>query len=482
MLSCGGSSTSTLPPKPPPGFVLQSINVADGPPTSPTPSPTSTPKGPTPTMTPRPAATSTSVPTSVPTGGAVQFNAQGTYLKDNNVFRILDITLDPNTLWGSSNQSALVPPTLGNGGTYTTAAPGCACISSSSSGIISQFVGVGVYVDVATCPACAPASSSERALDSAGATASIQNAGILKWTFNAGAPISGGIALGRNGSIYFIASDGKLHGLDSAGKEILHRAASGSGVVVLADGTVVAKSSPLELAAIGTDGRAKWHTEVGPGDGPIASNDSAIYASSGSDMLSFSIDGSINWKVNVGKVASAVATPDGVVTGVLNGPITSMAADGAVAWTFAPAGGFSGAIAFADDVIYAGSASGAIYAIDSRTGKTTWQVSTRRPVIAGPAVSPSGVVFFGSDAVYGVSSDGRTKWTQTASKPGSSPMSAVGADGVFGVDSADIGAMIGGDGNFVWSSGSFGKIAAIAASPDGILYVGNADGRIFAVK
>ncbi len=484
MLSCGGGSTSTLPPKPPPGFVLQSINVADGPPSSVTPSPTSTPKGPTPTMTPRPAATSTSVPGSVPTGGAVNFNAQGDYLKSKDVHRILDITLDPNTLWASSNQSALVPPTPGNGGIYTTAAPGCTCIAASSSGIISQFVGVGVYVDVATCPACAVASSSsaEHSLDTAAFTASIQNAGILKWTFNAGSPPAGAIAIASNGSIYFVASDGLLHGLDSNGKEILHQTAAGNGVVLLADGTVVAKSSPLELSAFGTDGRVRWHTEIGPGDGPIASNDSAIYASSGSDLLSFTISGSPNWKVNVGKIASAVATPDGIVIGVLDGSITSLAADGAAAWTFAPTGGFSGALAFADDVIYAGSASGAIYALDSRTGKESWHVSTRRRVIAGPAVSPAGVVFFGSDAVYGVSSDGQIKWTQAASKPGSNPMSAVGTDGVFGVDSADIGAMLGGDGNFIWSSGSFGKVAAIAASPDGTLYVGNADGRIYAVK
>src|SRR5260221_12658506 len=113
MLSCGGSTSTVVSTPVPPGFVLDSINVADGPPASITPSPTSTPKGPTPTMTPRPAATSTTVPGSVPTGGAVNFNAQGTFVKSNTITRIIDITLDPGTLWGSSNQSALVPPTAG---------------------------------------------------------------------------------------------------------------------------------------------------------------------------------------------------------------------------------------------------------------------------------------------------------------------------------------------------------------------------------
>ncbi len=437
-------------------------------------------------MTPRPAATSTTVPNSVPTGGLVQFNAQGTFLKLTNITRILDITTGPNTLWGSSNQSVLVPPsTANNGGSYTTAAPGCACITASSSGIISQSVGIGVYVDVTTCPACSAAamvSSAVRALDASSLAAPIQNAGILMWTFYAGAQLRGGIATAPDHSIYFITSDGVLRGVDSSGLEILHRAADGNAPVVLSDGTIVAKSGPLELTAVGADGRLKWHSEIGPGAGPIAANDTAIYASSGTDLLSFSTGGALNWRVNVGKVASAVATTDGAVIGTSLGAITSLASDGAVAWTFAPAGGFSGALATADDVIYAGSASGAIYALDSRTGKEAWHVSTRHPVIAGPAVSPSGLVFFGSDAVYGVSPDGQIKWTQPAVKPSSSSMSAVGTDGVFGVDSSEIGAMLGVDGNFNWSSGSFGKIATIAASSDGILYVGNADGRIFAVK
>src|SRR6266851_3976634 len=159
MLSCGGSSSTVTSTPVPPGFVLDSINVADGPPASITPSPTSTPKGPTPTMTPRPAATSTTVPGSVPTGGAVNFNAQGTFIKNKNITRIIDITIDPGTMWASSNVNALVPPTLGNGGIYTTGTVGCACINASSSGTISQTVGVGVYVDVATCPACGTASS-----------------------------------------------------------------------------------------------------------------------------------------------------------------------------------------------------------------------------------------------------------------------------------------------------------------------------------
>ena len=437
-------------------------------------------------MTPRPAATSTTVPNSVPTGGLVQFNAQGNFLKGNNITRILDISTDPNTLWGSSNQSALVPPSVAsNGGSYTTGTVGCACITASSSGIVSQSVGVGVYVDVTTCPACSTAaivSSAVRALDASSVAAPIQNAGILMWTFYAGAQLRGGIATAPDHSIYFITSDGILRGVDSTGHEILHQPADGNAPMVLSDGTIVAKSAPRELTAVSADGRVKWHSEIGHGAGPIAANDTAIYASSGTDLLSFSTAGTLNWRINIGKVANAVATADGIVVGTSLGSITSLATDGAVAWTFTPAGGFSGALATADDLIYAGSASGAIYALDSRTGKEAWHVSTRHPVIAGPAVSPSGLVFFGSDAVYAVSLDGQIKWTQSAIKPGSTSMSAVGTDGVFGVDTADIGAMLGIDGNFNWSSGSFGKIVAIAASSDGTLYVANADGRIYAVK
>ena len=139
-------------------------------------------------------------------------------------------------------------------------------------------------------------------------------------------------------------------------------------------------------------------------------------------------------------------------------------------------------IAYADDVVYAGSLSGALYAIDLRSGNPLWSVSTAKAVIAGPAVSPSGTIFFGSDSVYAVQSGGQIGWTQSKVKPDRGGMSAVNYDEVFDAATEGVGAMLGSEGNYVWTSRSFGTIATTAASASGMLYVGDQDGLIFAIR
>jgi outer membrane protein assembly factor BamB len=302
------------------------------------------------------------------------------------------------------------------------------------------------------------------------------------WTFDPGAELRGRIAVGTDGSIFFITRDGVLHGLDSAGKEIMHRDAAGSSPAMLPDGTVVAMSSGSALAAIAPDGAARWSLEIGDSEGPLAVTGPAIYASAGADLVSVSATGSLNWRVNVGPVTSAAATPDGVVVGTSRGAVTALASDGAVIWTFQPDGGFSGSVAYADDVVYAGSAGGGVYAIDLRTGSPIWQVNSTRAVTAGPVVAPSGAIFAGSDTTYGITADGQLHWKNSSLKPGDAGLIVLGYDGMFEAATGDIAAVLTGDGSYVWTARSFGKITTATSSPSGMLYVGTSTGRIFAVR
>lgn len=502
----------------PPGFSLQSIVIADGAPPSPTftptatatstssttntptPSPTATktPKA-TPTLTPRPTALPTTImstgPDAVPTGGTVAFNAIGTFTRKTKT-KFIDITAGPLTLWTSTDNTVFQAPLSGPmGGVYTTGFAGCVCILASSGGVSSQSVAVGVYTDVDTCPACGPtatpsatptATSSPpagaRPAASSTPAASTRSAGVLMWTFDPGAELRGRIAAGAYGSIFFITRDGMLHGLNSTGKEILRREAYGSSPGVLPDGTVVAMASETTLAAIGPDGAAVWNLEIGDSAGPIAVTERAIYASVGADLVSVSTTGSLNWRVNVGLVTSAVATPDGVVAGTSRGSVVALASDGAVVWTFQPDGGFSGAVAYAEDVVYAGSASGGVYAIDLRTGKPIWHVNSGHAVAAGPVVAPSGAIFAGTDTTYGITADGRLQWKKSSLKPGDAGLIVLGYDSMFEAATGDVGAVLMGDGSYVWTSRSFGKITTVASSPSGMLYVGTSTGRIFAVR
>lgn len=485
LLSCTGSGSISATATPSPGFKLQTLTISEGPPPSPTttttPSITPKKKTPTPTLTPRPAATSTSVTTN-----PVQFDAIGTFTKKKKKkTEFVDLTTAPLTLWTSRDSSILIPPNPGpGGGNYTIGTAGCTCIQASNSGISSQTVAVGVLVDVATCTAApCPTAAVRTGLPKAeSTTVGADSAGILMWSFDAGAELRGRIATGSDGSIYFITRDGVLHGLDSAGKTIMYRQAKGLAPVVLSNGTVIAMSSASQLAAIDPDGTTKWQLEIGAAQGPLAATDSAIYVSASSDLLSVSSSGALNWRVSVESVTSATTTPDGVVVASPGGAVTALATDGAIVWKFVPAGGFSGSVAYADEVVYAGSLSGALYAIDARAGNPIWHVSTAGPVIAGPAVSVSGTIFFGSNAIYGVMSDGQLRWTQTGIKPDRGGMSALNFDDVFDAAGGGLGAMLGSEGNYLWTSRSFGTITTTAVSPSGMLYVGNSNGRIFAIR
>jgi outer membrane protein assembly factor BamB len=510
LLSCGGGGGGSTSATPSPGFTLQSITIANGaPPTptfTPTPAPSTTPtKTPkiTPTLTPRPAATSTNIvstgPGAVPTGGTVAFNAIGTLKKQSKIM-LQDITNGAVTLWTSTNNSVLQSPPSGpQGGMYTTGLAGCVCIQASNSNVGSQQVGIGVYDDINTCgpaggpflcPSPLPTATATPKVRAPGASStpaasvSSHSAGVLMWTFDPGSELRGRIAIGGDGSIFFITRDGVLHGLNSSGREVMHRDADGSSPAVLRDGTVVAMSSKNELASFAPDGSPLWHVEIGESAGPLAATDRAIYASAGGDVVSVSTSGSVNWRVGVGPVTATTAatTPDGVVIGTPRAAVTALASDGAVVWTFQPDGGFSGSVAYSDDVIYAGSSAGGVYALDSRTGNPLWHVNAAHAVVAGPAIAPSGTIFAGADTICGVTADGHLRWKNPTLKPGDGGLTALGTDAVFVAAAGDVGAVLTGDGSNVWTSRSFGKITTAASSPSGTLYVGTSTGRIFAVR
>jgi outer membrane protein assembly factor BamB len=502
LLSCSGSSSGTATASPTPGFALRAIVISTGGPPSPTATITPTPKHKTvtPTVTPRASATSTNIvsigPGAVPTGGTASFNAIGTFMRPKRT-RLEDITTSAATLWTSTDNSVFQsPPTAALGGTYTTGFAGCVCILASSSGVSSQFVGVGVYEDFNSpadtvngcvkgvpfvCPLPGTAGAAQ-ATTSSTAEASARSAGVLMWTFDPGAELRGRIAVGADGSIFFITRDGVLHGLNPKGKEVMRRDADGSSPALLPDGTVIAMSSKSELAAFSKHGAILWHLEVGDSDGPLATTDRAIYASAGGDLVSIGTGGTLNWRVNLGAVTSAAATPDGVAVGASRGAVTAVASDGAMLWTFQPDGGFSGSVAYSDDVVYAGSVAGGVYAIDSRSGNPLWHVNAAHAVTAGPAVAPSGTIFAGSDTIYGVTADGQVRWKDSTLTPGDGGLIVLGNDGAFDATTDDVGAVLMGDGSYAWTSRSFGKITTAASSASGMLYVGTSTGRIFAVR
>ncbi|MGH7812568.1 MAG: PQQ-binding-like beta-propeller repeat protein [Candidatus Binataceae bacterium] len=435
-------------------------------------------------MTMRPTAANTSVES----GDTIGFDAQA-HVSRGHKQGYEDIT---NTvLWSSTAPSILIPPLPDQPGVYTGGFTGCACVGASAASVISNSVTVGVNLDPNSCPTCQPPSPTPTAAlvgaatppESGGAPATgIRNAGVLMWTYDAGAPLRGPISVASDGSIYFITRDGFLHGIDSAGRSILDAPAAGREAAAMAGGTVAAFIQPATLAAFGPGGTVKWRLGIGNGPGPIVVSGGAIYTIAGDEIVSVNSFGLLNWKIPADGAAALTPSSDGVLVGVPGGAVSEIAADGAVAWTVTPPGGFAGTLAAAGDLAYAASASGVLYAIDVRTGRQLWSIATNAKIAAGPAASPSGAIFLGAGVIEAVSPGGGIEWTQPALKPGPGPLAAAGADGVFAAGTSGIGAMIGGGGEFLWTSRSFGAIAQAVASAGGVLYVANSHGKIFAVK
>src|SRR5262245_53903441 len=110
--------------------------------------------------------------------------------------------------------------------------------------------------------------------------------------------------------------------------------------------------------------------------------------------------------------ASAQATFHGNVerTGVYAG--TGPTSEPAVKWAFKTGGPVVGSPAVADGVVYIGSMSGYLYAIDQTTGKEKWKFKSRMPIASSPAVQGGLLYFFSSMGVLAAIDlgTGQPKW------------------------------------------------------------------------
>jgi outer membrane protein assembly factor BamB len=497
MASCGGSSScfgsfnskgvfvAGLCPtaSPSPAFALAGINICQGPP-PPTPTPTASGAA-TPTPTACSAmATSTAVSGS---GVSINFNAQGILVRGKQT-TFTDITNALSTLWTSNNNPSggvqvLQPPTSNHGGQYTGLNDGCACINASSSGITSQPITVGVGVSSSSCPPCPTLTATPAATEQiSSADAQSNSSATVLWTFAGNSPVAGPIVSGPDGSANFITSDRMLHSIDTTGHQVFDRPAGGLAAPVAPDGTIFAQGTTSWIYGLDNRGRPKWKAQVGTGNGPLAADETAVYASESGNLIALS-NGDPLWSLPVGNPTRGVVIPGGVVVASSGGDLVAATANGSWLWSFTPAGGFSGELAVANGVLYTGSATGGIYALDASTGSIIWRVPSGAAVISGPSVSATGMLFFGSDALYAVDSSGTLQWSSKSLVPLPRAIAALSNGTVF--DAVDLPAssvMLDLDGNVEWAARDLGTVVQVSAGPSGTVYVASSDGKVRALK
>ena len=542
MSSCGGSSGCSgsfdafgnfLPgvcptQGTPTGFNLEMIVIGAGPPVTATPTPAPTATGPfkktptptgsfTPSPTPSPAPTfkrrtptptPSLVPQALPTaavvGQQVPFNADGLFVRGSKIV-INDITNRSSTLWSASKPNGTNvlklpgPPPMG--GIYTALTPGCTCIDASSGGVSGNPVSVGVVPVPApgqtpepiVCPVCPTIAPTATSTPRGGAAveAEVQQTqsdtarinGVLQWTFQGVSPIVSRLAPSSDGNLYFLTADGDLHALDAKGRERWSRRAAGKSIAVSPEGTVYALGTDGTLRAQSAIGKPLWSMSAASGFGPIAASSSAVYFQEDRQLFAVSSPGVVRWRATVpDDISSAAIADDGTVVAAANGAsVVAIASDGLRKWSFTPHGGFAGEIAIRGNLVYLGSGSGRLYALDASSGVPQWTYDTAAAVGAGPVINAAGPIFFGSDAIYALTPDGALAWSKALAKAASSPLASDGEGGVLAPLDDDISAMVNSDGSVKWATRSFGPVERAIVSPSGVLYVAT-QGTIYAVR
>jgi outer membrane protein assembly factor BamB len=300
--------------------------------------------------------------------------------------------------------------------------------------------------------------------------------------FDAGISLAGPIVPGPEGRVYFITADGMLRALDSNGRERWRRPSGGIAPAVSNNGTIFALGRQSSLYALSPKGRPLWTITLDSASGPLAASGDTAYVEAGGELWAVVGPGLVQWRTPVdGEItAAAITSDDGIVTGVDGGALAAFSSEGVARWSFEPEGGFAGEIVTLGDTVYGGSGAGVLYALDASAGTELWHLSTFGSVSAGPVAGSSGLLFFESDSLYAVGSDGRIAWQKGFVVPG--PLAPDPAGGVFAPDADKRDAMFNADGNVRWSTRSFGPVAGTAVSAEGMLYVATADGRVYAVR
>jgi outer membrane protein assembly factor BamB len=154
---------------------------------------------------------------------------------------------------------------------------------------------------------------------------------------------------------------------------------------------------------------------------------------------------------------------------------------GKLLWEFNPA---DGTAVVSDGTLYAFDNSGAVYALDPRTGEEIWRAFTGAPIYAVSAAVAGGLVYIGSANDHKVhafdAATGEEVWsTATGGQISSSP--AV-ADGVLYIGSQDhnLYAMDALTGDIVWTATTGSNVDSSPVVAYGVVYVGSADGNVYA--
>lgn len=202
-----------------------------------------------------------------------------------------------------------------------------------------------------------------------------------QWTITVGNVVDSSPAVGKDGTIYFGAFDGKLW-------------------------------------AVGAGGQTKWKFQSGREikSSPALGQDETIYFGS-RDRKFYALrpNGTKKWEFSTGgwvDSSAAVSREGTVYFGSWDKTFYALNSQGAKEWQFQTAGPIVSSPAIGGDgAVYFGSHDAKLYALNP-AGEKKWEFATRAPIVSSPAVNGTEGVYFTSldGYLYALNLDGSLRW------------------------------------------------------------------------
>ncbi len=341
------------------------------------------------------------------------------------------------------------------------------------------------------------------------------------WTQSVGTSLPSVAAVAPNGTIYVTAnqsdgstllvslkSDGSQNWIYSLGEWTITSPAIGE------DGTVYVAHpgstdpvwfTPIHtLSAIRPDGSLKWIFDLGssPGSSPAIDANGNLYVSSGSRLFSLTPDGIVRWIFSPLHLSAHFKTPvisaDGTVyvgtnstfddtpgnEGNLVGYLYAVNPDGNQYWRFIAVDAIDGGVVIGSDgAVYFGTGNmfNRAYAVNP-IGTQKWVISMSfgMSMNTSPVIGNDGTIYWTSrnGKLVALNSDGSEQWSTVLDSWLDSFSPVVSADEkVFVGDGSGFLHVVDANGRAQQVFGSqVDLIRSPVIAPDGILYVGSADG------
>jgi outer membrane protein assembly factor BamB len=323
--------------------------------------------------------------------------------------------------------------------------------------------------------------------------------GNLIWSKNFQYNITSSLAISLDGTIYFGASDGKFHALNSDGTEKWSFQTSNITNIsctpaIGPDGTIYFSGTDLKFYALNPDGSKKWSftNENDNYSTPSIGSDGTIYVGgSNGNLYALNPDGTEKWSYQTYASSQftsplAISSDGTIYFGGTFGKFYAINSDGTEKWSFGNGNyNYSSASIGSDGTIYFGSSNNSFYALNT-DGSIKWTFVTGNSIqYTYPSIGLYGTIYFGGTdgKFYALNPDGSLKWI-FSSAAGNISSSAIGSDGTnyFHINSnSKFNALNPADGSIKWQYNiGFSNFTLPAIGSNGTVYISTNTNMLYA--